>query len=159
VAAIALAGVLALVVPATAAAHAGGVEYKFPLPVWMYAFAGGLAAFGTAPAAAAAIRSPRDWLPRPPRRDAPLPGVTRGLTGGGAARGLDPRSSVERVDGRGARTTRTRLVPEAVEHGRNVSGPRRRRTPAPWRCPGSALRPRRASSIERGRQIALGTLR
>jgi hypothetical protein len=54
--------VAALVAPVAASAHAGGVEYRFPLPIWMYALGAGAAVFASAPAAAFALRSRRDRL-------------------------------------------------------------------------------------------------
>ena len=50
----------ALFLPAAAAAHVGNVEYKFPLPVWVYAAAAASAVFVSAPAAAFAMRAPRE---------------------------------------------------------------------------------------------------
>lgn len=46
----------ALLVPAAASAHVAGIEYTFPLPVWLYAVAGGIAVLASAPAAALAVR-------------------------------------------------------------------------------------------------------
>jgi hypothetical protein len=62
--ALGLALLLALGIPAAAAAHVGGVEYRFPIPVWVYAFGGALAVLGTAPAAAFAARARGDWVSR-----------------------------------------------------------------------------------------------
>jgi hypothetical protein len=46
----------ALLVPPAASAHVANVSYEFPLPIWVYALAGGLAVLVSAPAAAFAIR-------------------------------------------------------------------------------------------------------
>lgn len=56
--------VATLVWPAFAFAHVGNVEYRFPLPVWLYAVAGGVAVLASAPAAAIAVRSRGDWVGR-----------------------------------------------------------------------------------------------
>lgn len=62
-----------LVVPAVASAHVAGIEYKFPLPIWLYAAAGGVAVLASAPAAAVAVRGGGDKLSRGfYRRVAPL---------------------------------------------------------------------------------------
>lgn len=53
---VAAAALAALVAPAAAAAHVANVEYKFPLPIWLYAVAGGIAVLASAPAAALAVR-------------------------------------------------------------------------------------------------------
>jgi hypothetical protein len=46
-----------LAVPAAASAHAvSGIDYRFPLPVWLFALAAGVAVLASAPAAAFAIR-------------------------------------------------------------------------------------------------------
>ncbi|MGH2804897.1 MAG: hypothetical protein ACRDL4_17930 [Thermoleophilaceae bacterium] len=37
------AAVAALALPGPAVAHVAGIEYRFPLPVWMYALAGAAA--------------------------------------------------------------------------------------------------------------------
>jgi len=42
----------ALAFPSLAAAHASGVNYRSPIPVWLYGLAGGLAVLASAPAAA-----------------------------------------------------------------------------------------------------------
>jgi hypothetical protein len=56
--ALAAAVVLALLLPSAAAAHAvSGIDYRFPLPVWLYALAAGLAVLLSAPAASFAIQS------------------------------------------------------------------------------------------------------
>lgn len=52
-----------LVFPAPALAHVTpGIDYRFPLPVWLYALAGGFAVIASAPAAALAVASGRDRL-------------------------------------------------------------------------------------------------
>lgn len=48
--------VIALAAPAAAFAHTAGVEYRFPLPVWLYGLAGALVVLLSAPAAAFALR-------------------------------------------------------------------------------------------------------
>lgn len=58
------AGVAALAVPSPAFAHVAGIEYRFPLPVWMYALAGAAAVVASVPAAAVAVRSERAWTSR-----------------------------------------------------------------------------------------------
>ncbi len=63
VAATAVTAVAALVLPSAASAHVAGVEYKFPLPVWLYAVAG-VAVLASAPAAALAVRDDEDWASR-----------------------------------------------------------------------------------------------
>ena len=53
-------------------AHAAPISYRFPLPIWLYVLAGGIAVLLSAPAAALAVR---DAEPREPRRRAaPPPG-------------------------------------------------------------------------------------
>src|SRR5439155_21817766 len=48
----------ALVLPSAAAAHAvPGIDYRFPLPVWLYGLAAGLAVLLSAPAASFALQS------------------------------------------------------------------------------------------------------
>jgi hypothetical protein len=50
--------VAALLLPGVAAAHAvSGIDYRFPLPVWLYALAAGLAVLLSAPAASFAERA------------------------------------------------------------------------------------------------------
>jgi hypothetical protein len=50
--ALAAASVAALLLPGAAAAHAvSGIDYRFPLPIWLYALAAGLAVLLSAPAA------------------------------------------------------------------------------------------------------------
>jgi hypothetical protein len=47
----------ALLLPGAAAAHAvSGIDYRFPLPVWLYALAAGLAVLLSAPAASLAVQ-------------------------------------------------------------------------------------------------------
>jgi hypothetical protein len=47
----------ALLLPGAAAAHAvSGIDYRFPLPVWLYAVAAGMAVLLSAPAASFAVR-------------------------------------------------------------------------------------------------------
>ena len=56
---------IALVWPSAALAHVANVEYRFPLPVWLYAVAGGIVVLASAPAAAIAVRRNRgDWVGR-----------------------------------------------------------------------------------------------
>lgn len=50
----------ALIWPASALAHVANVEYRFPLPVWLYALAGGAVVLVSAPAAAFAVRRPKE---------------------------------------------------------------------------------------------------
>src|SRR5919204_3276341 len=48
----------ALALPGAAAAHAvSGVDYRFPLPVWLYGLAAGLAVLLSAPAASLAVQA------------------------------------------------------------------------------------------------------
>ncbi|MGH2847073.1 MAG: hypothetical protein ACRDL0_13815 [Thermoleophilaceae bacterium] len=51
----------ALLLPSPALAHVATIEYRFPLPVWMYALAGAAAVLASVPAAAIAVRSERVW--------------------------------------------------------------------------------------------------
>src|SRR5215216_1871349 len=56
--ALATASVAALLLPGAAAAHAvSGIDYRFPLPVWLYGLAAGLAVLLSAPAATLAGRA------------------------------------------------------------------------------------------------------
>ena len=56
--ALALAVAAALALPGAAAAHAvSGVDYRFPLPVWLYGLAAGLAVLLSAPAASLAVQA------------------------------------------------------------------------------------------------------
>ena len=59
-----LTALAALVAPSTSLAHAAGIEYRFPLPIWVYAAAGGFAVLASAPAAAFAVRLRGDRLSR-----------------------------------------------------------------------------------------------
>ena len=47
----------ALALPAVAFAHVANIEYRFPLPVWLYGLAGAIVVVASAPAAAWALRS------------------------------------------------------------------------------------------------------
>lgn len=49
-----------LALPNAAAAHAVDIEYRFPVPVWLYALAGGAAVLASVPAAALGLRSGRE---------------------------------------------------------------------------------------------------
>jgi hypothetical protein len=54
--------VASLVAPSVASAHAvSGIDYRFPLPVWLFALAAGVAVLASAPAAMFAVRSERTW--------------------------------------------------------------------------------------------------
>jgi hypothetical protein len=57
--ALAVYALAALAVPSSAWAHVANVEYRFPLPVWVYALAGAVAVVGSVPAAAVASRGER----------------------------------------------------------------------------------------------------
>lgn len=50
-------GLATLVLPTAAFAHVANIEYRFPLPIWLYGLAGALVVVGSAPAAALALRS------------------------------------------------------------------------------------------------------
>jgi hypothetical protein len=55
---LATATVAALLLPSAAMAHAvSGIDYRFPLPVWLYGLAAGLAVLLSAPAASLAVRT------------------------------------------------------------------------------------------------------
>ena len=54
----------ALALPPDALAHVANIEYRFPLPVWLYAVAGAVAVLASAPAAAVALRVREDRLSR-----------------------------------------------------------------------------------------------
>lgn len=54
----------ALFAPESALAHVAGIEYRFPLPVAVYALAGGLAVLASAPAALFAVRDVHPWKGR-----------------------------------------------------------------------------------------------
>lgn len=58
--ALAIATTLALAAPPAASAHVANIEYRFPLPVWLYGVAGALVVLLSAPAAAFALRR-RPW--------------------------------------------------------------------------------------------------
>jgi hypothetical protein len=52
----------ALVAPSVASAHAvSGIDYRFPLPIWLFALAAGVTVLASAPAAMFAIRSETTW--------------------------------------------------------------------------------------------------
>jgi hypothetical protein len=54
--------VASLVAPSAASAHAvSGIDYRFPLPIWLFALAAGVAVLASAPAAMFAVRSERTW--------------------------------------------------------------------------------------------------
>jgi len=60
-----IAAVTALVVPGAAAAHGvPGIDYRFPLPVWLYGLGAGLAVLLSVPAAAFAGRAKADRFGR-----------------------------------------------------------------------------------------------
>jgi hypothetical protein len=51
-----------LVAPSAASAHAvSGIDYRFPLPIWLFALAAGVAVLASAPAAMFAVRSDDTW--------------------------------------------------------------------------------------------------
>src|SRR5436190_21932739 len=53
--------VAGLVIPAVAAAHAGGtIEYRFPVPIWLYALGGAVAVLVSVPVAVWASDRGRD---------------------------------------------------------------------------------------------------
>ena len=53
---------VSLAVPAAASAHAvSGIDYRFPLPIWLFALAAGVAVLASAPAAMFAVRSNTSW--------------------------------------------------------------------------------------------------
>jgi hypothetical protein len=59
---LAVASVAALLLPGAAMAHAvSGIDYRFPLPVWLYGLAAGLAVLLSAPAATFASRAMGTW--------------------------------------------------------------------------------------------------
>jgi hypothetical protein len=63
--ALGLALAASLAVPAAASAHAvSGIDYRFPLPIWLFALAAGVAVLASAPAAAYAVRSGPTWTGR-----------------------------------------------------------------------------------------------
>lgn len=51
-----VAAVTALAVPSVALAHVANIEYRFPLPIWLYGLAGAFVVLLSAPAAALALR-------------------------------------------------------------------------------------------------------
>jgi hypothetical protein len=54
--------VASLVAPSAASAHAvSGIDYRFPLPIWLFALAAGVAVLASAPAAMFAVRSECTW--------------------------------------------------------------------------------------------------
>jgi len=54
-----------LAVPSAASAHAvSGIDYRFPLPIWLFALAAGVAVLASAPAAMFAVRSETTWIGR-----------------------------------------------------------------------------------------------
>ena len=53
---------VSLAVPSVASAHAvSGIDYRFPLPIWLFALAAGVAVLASAPAAMFAVRSEHSW--------------------------------------------------------------------------------------------------
>ena len=53
---------VSLAVPSAASAHAvSGIDYRFPLPIWLFALAAGVAVLASAPAAMFAVRSESTW--------------------------------------------------------------------------------------------------
>jgi hypothetical protein len=53
---------LSLIAPGAASAHAvSGIDYRFPLPIWLFALAAGVAVLASAPAAMFAVRSDDTW--------------------------------------------------------------------------------------------------
>ena len=51
-----------LIAPSAASAHAvSGIDYRFPLPIWLFAMAAGVAVLASAPAAMFAVRSQNTW--------------------------------------------------------------------------------------------------
>ena len=77
VAAVGAATIVALAVPASALAHVGNIEYRFPLPIWMYALGGALVVLLSAPTAAVGLRK-EAWVGRTnlyPRLRSFLPGA------------------------------------------------------------------------------------
>ena len=53
---------VSLAVPSAASAHAvSGIDYRFPLPIWLFALAAGVAVLASAPAAMFAVRSNTSW--------------------------------------------------------------------------------------------------
>jgi len=53
---------VSLIAPSAASAHAvSGIDYRFPLPIWLFAMAAGVAVLASAPAAIFAVRSDDTW--------------------------------------------------------------------------------------------------
>ena len=53
---------VSLAAPSAASAHAvSGIDYRFPLPIWLFALAAGVAVLASAPAAMFAVRSEHTW--------------------------------------------------------------------------------------------------
>ncbi len=53
---------LSLIAPSAASAHAvSGIDYRFPLPIWLFALAAGVAVLASAPAAMFAVRGEHTW--------------------------------------------------------------------------------------------------
>lgn len=57
------AGIIALTIPAGAFAHVANIEYRFPLPIWVYALGGAAVVLLSAPTAAVGLREPA-WVGR-----------------------------------------------------------------------------------------------
>jgi hypothetical protein len=56
---------VSLAAPSAASAHAvSGIDYRFPLPIWLFALAAGVAVLASAPAAMFAVRSEKTWTGR-----------------------------------------------------------------------------------------------
>src|SRR4029453_2868888 len=54
---------LSLAAPSAASAHAvSGIDYRFPLPVWLFALAAGVAVLASAPPAMLPVRSNTSWV-------------------------------------------------------------------------------------------------
>ncbi|HEY7003791.1 MAG TPA: hypothetical protein VH281_05880 [Gaiellaceae bacterium] len=53
---------ISLIAPSAASAHAvSGIDYRFPLPIWLFALAAGAAVLASAPTAMFAVRSDDTW--------------------------------------------------------------------------------------------------
>ena len=53
---------VSLIAPSAASAHAvSGIDYRFPLPIWLFALAAGVAVLASAPAAMFAVRGEGSW--------------------------------------------------------------------------------------------------
>jgi hypothetical protein len=59
-----LLALLALAAPSIASAHTGNVSYEFPIPIWLYALAGGIVVAISAPVAALSVRGGGTWTSR-----------------------------------------------------------------------------------------------